>query len=399
MQPDDVGFLETAEGRALLDAARASRAHPLHQRHRALIKIAASEQVRLVLEQDALRQRARAKVPFAEELLLERVALEQATSWPVACERATRWPGPLTDALVDLGAGIGFDALATAETGRPVLAVERDPVRAALLTANARVRKVSERLQVLCAALETTAFDLPFAFLDPDQRPEGKRARDPEAFSPAAGTWDSVLRRFRAAMVKLPPSVERDFMDAHPFEVVSLDGRARERRLFYGDWGRPLPARRALCLPSGTAIEGEGIQGPGARAPTVGDALLDADTCVHHADLMGDLAARDGLQPINGARAYLVADQPVAASPGTWLRIDATLGFDARSMKTWLREHDIGSLTIRKRGIEARVEDWRKKLKPRGKQRGTLVLTCDPDKRWVALGCFEIREDRSGKGE
>ena len=387
MQLPDVDFLRSAPGRALLEAARTSRGQPLHQRHRQLDKKAPRDHVRLALEQDALRVAAAAKTPLAEQLLLERTALEQATTWDVAAERATRWPGPTPEALVDLGAGLGFDALAAAQSGRPVLAVERDPVRAALLDANANALGVSDRLRVLCAPIEAAAFDLPFGFLDPDQRPGGERVRDATAFSPPADTWETLLGRFRAAMVKLPPNL--DMEDARPFEVVSHNHQAKERRLFFGDWGTTWQ-RRALALPSARSIEGEGAFGPSARTPVVGDALLDADASVHHAGLVGDLAVRDGLQPINRARSYLVGADVVDAAPGTWLRVDAVLAFSAKAMNAWLRASDIGQLTIRKRGIEARAEDWRRRLRPKGSRAATLVLTCDRDERWIALGCLDV---------
>lgn len=389
MQPADVDYLRSAPGQALLAQARTGRGTPLHQRHRALAKLAPRDEVRLVLEQDELRVRASAKIPFADELLFERTALEQATPWPVAAERAARWPEPTFAALVDLGAGLGFDALAAAATGRPVLAVERDPVRAALLQANAAARGWDARLQVLCRDIAASDFDLPLAFLDPDQRPDGARVRDPNAFSPPADSWADTLAHFACSMVKLPPSVEDDdaWREA-PQEVVSLDGRARERRVYYGEWDGLAP-RRALSLPSGRAIEGEGAFGPDPRAPREGDALLDPDASVHHADLVGDLAVRDGLRPLNRARAYLLGTAPVDAAPGTWLRIDAVLPFTAKAMDAWLQARDVGTLTLRKRGIEARAESWRKKLHPRGRRPGTLVLTCDPDERWIALGCLE----------
>ena len=387
MDASDVAFLRSAAGQALLDAARSTRGQPPHQRHRTLRRLD-PRFARVVLTQDALRERAAGSVPAADELLFEREALEQATAWPVATERASRWHLTEDQVLADLGAGLGVDALAAAKAGRRVLAVERDPVRCALLEANAETLGVSDRVVVMHADLGDGVPEAAAALLDPDRRADANTRgnRDVTTFAPAADRWPTLLASYSAAMVKVPPSPRGLPHATGPFEVVSLRGRARERRLFVGEWGSPAP-RRALALPTGASIEGHGVGGPTPRKPAVGDALLDMDASVHHAGLAGDLAVRDGLRPINARASYLLGDAPVASSPGTWLHVEAVLPVQAKALNAWLRANDVGTLTLRKRGIETRVADWRKKLRPRGARTATLVLTCGPDARWLALGC------------
>jgi hypothetical protein len=336
--------------------------------------------VRLALAQDALRERAREKFPEADRLLFTREALEQATPREVAAERAGRWPGPPTTPLHDLGAGIGADAIAAALAGRPVVAWERDPVRALLLRWNLAALGLADRCEVRQADFGEAAPGGPLAFLDPDRRPGGRRTRAPEEFDPPASAWPGILSRFDAAIVKVPPVFPSD--DRIPFEVVSLGSRLRERRLFFGAHA-VLPPRRALALPRGEAVEGTGVAWPDPRAPVEGDWLLDPDPAVTVARLVGDLARREGLRPVHPRIAYLIGAAPSPA-PGTWLRIDALLPSRASDIQRWLDARSIGHLVVRARGISDPPETWARRLRPRGDRSASLVLFRDPSDRWRA---------------
>ncbi len=390
MEGGSVRFLSSAAGARALAAAREARALPVHRRAKALAGLGSAEAIRAALVQDDLRVRAAARCPHAEALLFHPEALEQASAWPVATERATRWPGDAP--LVDLTAGIGLDALATALAGRAVEAFERDPVRAALLAFNAEALGVAARVTVhardALAGADGRGGALPAganAYLDPDRRPGGTRTRDPEAFEPPAARWADLLGGFARAMVKLPPVVEGTLPLAGPQEVVSLGGKARERRLLVGDWSAAAP-RRALALPSGRAVAGEGVAAPAPVGVDVGAWLLDPDVSVTLAGLVGDLARRDGLAPAAEGLAYLVGAAPNETAPGHWVRVDAVLEARPKVLNRWLRAEGVGDLTIRKRGIDARAAHWRRTLRPAGPNAGTLVFTHDRAGRWVVYG-------------
>jgi hypothetical protein len=382
VDPSLLALLAGPEGESLLGAARATRDLAPHRRPAALRGLASPEGVRAALLQDDLRRRAAPRCPHADRLLLLPGALEQATAWEVAAERATRWASPPSVPLVDLTAGQGFDALATALAGRAVTACERDPLRAALLAENARRLGVSHLLQVETLEAEE-APPGPLAFLDPDRREGGRRTRDPETFSPPASRWPHLLARYGRAMVKVGPATDAVGLEV-PFEVVSLDRRARERRLLVGF--PAAPPRAALALPGGERVEGEGLSWPDPRAPREGDWLLDPDPAVTLAGLVGDLARSHGLSPVHPRIAYLLGDAPRAGAPGTWLEVEAVLPARARAIDSWLASRGIGDLEIRTRGVADPPEAWRRRLRPRGPRRGTLVLTRGPDERWTALG-------------
>lgn len=377
-------FLCSPRGREAVRAAHATLALPAHRRPGTLRGTGTAEEVRAALRQAVLQERARSKTPHAERLLFTREALEQATPWAVAEERARRWPLPAEARVVDLGAGIGFDALALATAGRCVLAVERDPVRARLLVANVEALGLGDKVEVVEGDTSGRTFDAAGAFLDPDRRATGRRTRDPGRFEPPAQRWEPLLAGYAAAIVKAPPADHPGLPEGVPFEVVSLGGEARERRLLWRGFDGA-PPRRALALPSGASVSGPGRDWPAPRAPREGLWLLDPDPAVTLAGLVGDLCARDGLAPVHARIAYLVGEARAAGAPGTWMRIDAVLAPEARALNAWLAAEDVGRVEVRCRGVSDDAEAWRKRLKPGGTRAGTLVFTRGPDDRWVAL--------------
>lgn len=385
MDPSLAEWLCSPAGRALLEAAHDASGLALLERPRALAGRGTPEQVRAALAQVDLRERAAAKTPHARRLLFTREALEQATPHEVAQERARRWPLPRSARVADLGAGIGLDALALAEAGRPVLAVERDPVRARLLRHNVEALGLSPLVEVREGDLAAGPHPAAGAFLDPDRRPGGVRRRDPERFEPPRSTWSALLAPYPVAVVKAAPVDPPGPPNPVPFEVVSLRGEARERRLWWAGFPAA-PPRRALALPSERSVEGVGRPWPLPRAPAAGLHLLDPDPAVTVADLVGDLCLRDDLAPIHPRIAYLVATRPVPASPGTWVAIDALLPPDARALNAWLAGQGVGRLEVRSRGVAEDAGAWRQRLQPRGPHAGTLVFTRGPDDRWVVLG-------------
>jgi hypothetical protein len=44
-------------------------------------------------------------------------------------------------------------------------------------------------------------------------------------------------------------------------------------------------------------------------------------------------------------------------------------------LKRWVREHEVGTLEIKKRGTDVTPEQLRRQLAPRGPNRATLVVT------------------------
>ena len=106
----------------------ASRSEPLKPRLALLWALAS-----FVLLQAGLRAAAVGKFGAeAGSMFFTRPGLEQATRRAVANRRAARLANSGVRVIADLGCGIGADALAFARAGIRVLAVDADPLTAAV---------------------------------------------------------------------------------------------------------------------------------------------------------------------------------------------------------------------------------------------------------------------------
>lgn len=391
IDPEILRFLDSPAGRSGLVAAKGVRSLPLHKRLDALPEALGRPERRALLHQDDLRVAAERKCPteLTEQLLWLESALEQATAWWVARYRARKWPAEAV--VYDLGAGQGLDTLAALIAGRQVVAYEHDPLRAALLAVNARALGVDERLTVEAGDLGRAANAEASAFLDPDRRPEGERERDPEAYSPPLSSWPEIAERFARVLIKAPPVLDEPMLATVHFEIVSLDGRIRERLLRVGDWPADAP-RRATALTTRAdevrTIAGEGRAWPEPRLPEAGQWLIDPDASVTVAGLVGELAAATKSMPVHERIAWLLADEAPAAVPASLYLIDEVVGARPKHVRRWLRENNIARYEVKTRGVDDDAATWRKRIgaPPHRKGNGAvLCFTRDLKDRWCCL--------------
>ena len=123
-------FLLTPPGQDLLAAAAET---PITSRNHLQIITKLRQQVapplaQAVLQTAVLRQKAAVKFSRAEAMYFTRTALEQASSEIIAAYRAKRFAGAGMRTIVDLGCGIGGDALALTAVA-DVIGVDLDSLR------------------------------------------------------------------------------------------------------------------------------------------------------------------------------------------------------------------------------------------------------------------------------
>ena len=137
------------------------------------------------LTQIGLRRSARTKLgERADSMLFTRAGLEQASRAAVAAHHADRFVAAGVHRVVDLGCGIGADALALLDAGLEVVAVDADPETASIARAN-----LGDRAEVLvgdAVELAPTLLGGPgvAAFADPARRTSRGRSWRMEDLSP-----------------------------------------------------------------------------------------------------------------------------------------------------------------------------------------------------------------------
>nr|WP_202486277.1 methyltransferase domain-containing protein [Streptomyces sp. SID4985] len=367
--------LRTDEGRALLDevrgtapadelavATRLRRTHPV-------------ELVSAALGQARLRQRAAAKFGAgdAERMFFTPNGVEQSTRTSVAAYRAERMRALGVTSVADLCCGIGGDAIALARAGIRVLAVDRDPLTAAVARANAEALGLDDLIEVREAdvtEVDTAGYDA--VFVDPARRGGRGRIFDPEAYSPPLSWAVTAARTAPRAALKIAPGIPHEAVPAEAeAEWISDAGDVKEAVLWFGT-GTP-GGVRATLLPGPRTLLGRGLPDPAVRP--VGRYLYEPDGAVIRAHLVAEVAEDLSGGLLDETIAYITAHTLRPTPYATAYEITDQLPFNLKKLKAFLRERQVGTLTVKKRGSAVEPEELRRKVKPQGPNSATVFLT------------------------
>jgi len=366
MDPQLAGWLVSPEAAPALTAAAAEADPDSLGAAQRLRRDFPPDQAAAALTQAGLRRKAAGK--FGERaggLFFTGAGLEQATRAEVAAWRASRFAAAGATRIVDLGCGLGADALAFLDAGIEVVAVDADPVTAIFAATNLK-------RPVACAdAVEVAAEMLGGAdavFLDPARRTQAGRTWRVGDLSPswefATGLLDGRLGCIKAAP-GLPSTV---IPDGAGVTWVSHRGDLVETSVW--SWGN----RTAVLLPDGLEL----TSGPAAPVGELGRYLYEPNPAVIRAGALGRLGELLGARAIQPGIAYLTGDDAQATGFATGFEILDVLALDERTLRAWVREQGVGILEIKVRGLDVDPAVLRRRLRPSGAASATLVLTPTP---------------------
>ncbi|MEN9343155.1 MAG: hypothetical protein RIR24_742 [Actinomycetota bacterium] len=338
--------------------------------------------VAAVLSQAKLRRRARKKFgDFTDGMLFTEDGLEQASRLQAAALHAGRFRGAGIEQVADLGCGIGAESMAMAAIDLNVRAFEIDEITAAIAVFNLGAFDNVEVEQADITTLDLSQFEA--LFFDPARRElDGKGERairkfDPAQFSPNF-EWVLEQARTKPSGIKLGPG--------HPHEAIardaeaqwlSIDGDLVELALWFGDVKRPKVARAATVVNSTGRHEivSESFESEPADVAPLGQFIYEPDNSVVRSHLIADLAREVSATLISPEIAYLSSDNEIDSPLMRGFRIIDEMAFDRKKLKAHLREKNIGTLEIKKRGVDVVPEQLRKDLGLKGEIAATLILT------------------------
>ncbi|HEY6795434.1 MAG TPA: SAM-dependent methyltransferase [Kineosporiaceae bacterium] len=336
--------------------------------------------VAAALTQAKLRQRARTKFgPFAAGMLFTPEGLEQATRLSVAARHAQRFSSAGIQRVADLGCGIGSDSMALATFDREVVAVERDDVTAAVATMN--LRHWPDAVVRCEDATTTDLTGIGGVFLDPARRTTtGKRLLDPKAGSPPLSFVLDLAQRVPAAGLKTAPGIPHHLVPPRTeAQWVSVGGDVVEAALWFGLAAREGVGRAALVIPPDGNDEAPAeVTDVGLTTPDVGDVgsvLYEPDGAVIRSGLVGQVAVAVDGRLLDRSIAYLTADRAVRTPLARAYVVEEVFPFQLKTLRTWLRDRNVGRVTIKKRGTAVEPEQLRRQLRLAGDAEATIVLT------------------------
>jgi SAM-dependent methyltransferase len=372
-----------------------------------LRRLAPPEQAAAALQQAALRQQAAVKFGTAAAgMFFTRDGLEQATRPAVAEQHAQRFLAAGVRRVVDLGCGIGADALAFARAGLEVVAVERDPDTAAVAAANLAGL---ERAEVLCADAEEVAAELLTpgvgAFCDPARRiirgvsggvPPGNnrapgRLWQVADFSPSWSLVTGLLDGWRTAGVKLGPALPHDLVPAGAeAEWLTDHGDTVEVALWAG--AGSVPGRRSALVRAEHAWHRlvTDPDEPALSVRAVGAYVFEPVGAVIRSGGLAQLGRALDAGLLDPHLAYLTGNAAVITPFATGYAVRARLPYAAKALRRWVAEEQVGRLEIKQRGTTVDPARLRRELRPAGPNAATLIVSRTP------AGTVVLAVDRLG---
>ncbi len=350
-----------------------------------------SDEAAALLGQADLRRKAATKFgDAARELLFTPAGLEQASRRAAAQLHARRFADAGCRRVADLGCGIGAESIAMLAAGVDVLAVEIDPFTAQIAEHNlavtaALLRRPAPQVVVADAERFTGSNDAALdeidgVFLDPARRTAGhrdtRRLASPDDYSPGLGFAFGLAERFTTG-VKLGPGLDRELIPSEAeAQWVSIDGAVIEVGLWFGAAARAGVKRAALVVRGEEHHELTAREdAPDAEVRGLGEYLYEPDGAVIRARLIGDLARGLNAGHLSEGIAYLSSDSLVPTPFAQAFRVTEELPMNEKQLRRALAERKIGSLEIKKRGADLDPAALRTRLRLRGPNRATLVLT------------------------
>lgn len=361
------------------------------------------EQCAAALTQAGLRALASGRYGIEGALFLSRDGLEQATRPVIAQRRAEILAASGCARVVDLTAGLGFDASAFVSAGLEVTVVERSPQTACLLAANVPTARLvlgdATNPDILAAATDGLGPG-DVIFIDPARRdPSGRRTsdgsraqseRDPERWSPSWSFVTSLARHHRICVKTTPGFPPGNVPAGWHGEWTSVAGNSTEACL----WSWPVfdAPRRAVRF--GGAVNGKAsdvaeFEGAGTVSDTIvkelGAWLHEPDSSIIKAGLIDELASTCGAWHLDRGSIWLSGDVPVTSPFLRSFAVKEMMPSDPKSLRRALRDRGIGTLTIKGRSTGIDPEALRKRLDLDGPNPATIVIAVSQGRRVTLL--------------
>lgn len=322
-------------------------------------------------------------------LLLTPDGLQQASRAEVAAHHAERFVAAEARRIVDLGCGIGADAIAFVLAGLPVIAVERDPATAILARHNVDLARralgpAAPPAEVIIADVTDGIVDLKpgdGVFADPARRTGAGRVWRPQDFSPPWSFVETLLDREGPTGIKLGPGLPHELIiEDVEAEWISSAGEAVEVGLWAGRGS--VPGRwSALLLPDADPGNARRIIADNTDLPVSPPLryVYEPVGAVIRSRAIGALGLEIDAALLDPRLAYLTSDRLTDTPAATAFEVIEELPYTEKVLRVWVRERKIGTLEIKQRGIDLDPAILRRRLKPQGPESATLLITRTPN--------------------
>ncbi len=350
-------------------------------------------------------------------LLCDKLALEQSTAQDIGRWKAALWPHE--GSVNDLCCGMGGDSFFL-PAGLKVTGVDLDENRLAMYRHNLQAfgkdvsTKCADVREVAGNNVPTGSNSADFFTIDPARRAiEGENQRDLRNLTPTLEEVVEISKHYKGGMAKLPPGYPpAEIPDST--EILYLGGHSdcRECLVLFGELVKHPDTVRAVIVDKAGNTEAEWTRKRDRTLETLDEELqekLDRNdslegkdrtyrTATSRSDLpLGEigkyiaepapvlirsrlfsdaaLAHDPSAHLISEGIAYVSSDKPLPAPAFTSYEILAHAEIATGAVRSMLKAHDIGKITLKLRGVKLDPDAETKRLKPKGKNSAILFYT------------------------
>ena len=377
----------------------------------------------------AVRNSANNETARGMFLLCDKLALEQSTAQDIGRWKAGLWPrgndatGDTTESATgegakvhDLCCGMGGDSFYL-PAGLKVTGVDLDENRLAMYSHN--MPAFGKNAETICADVRSiecagNGMRADYFTIDPARRAiEGENQRDLRNLTPTLEEVVEISRHYRGGMAKLPPGYPpAEIPDST--EILYLGGHSdcRECLVLFGELAKHPDTVRAVIVGKAGETLAEWTRRRDRSLETLDDDLqekLDRNdslegkdrtyrTATSRSDLpLGEigkyiaepapvlirshlfnaaaLAHDPNAHLISEGIAYVSSDKPLPAPGFSCYEVLAYTEIATGAVRSMLKEHDIGKITLKLRGVKLDPDAETKRLKPKGKNTAILFYT------------------------
>ena len=341
-------------------------------------------------------------------LLCDKFALEQSTAQDIGRWKAGLWPDGGT--VHDLCCGMGGDSFFL-PAGLKLTGVDLDENRLAMYRHNMAV--FGKDAETVCADVRSLN-GADYFTIDPARRAlEGENQRDLRNLTPTLEEVVEISRHYKGGMAKLPPGYPpAEIPDGT--EILYLGGHSdcRECLVLFGELAKNPDTVRAVIVGKAGETLAEWTRRRDRSLETLDDDLqekLDRNdslegkdrtyrTATSRSELpLGEIgkyiaepapvlirshlfnAAALAHDPeahlISEGIAYVTGESPLPAPGFASYEVLAHTEIATGAVRNMLKEHDIGKITLKLRGVKLDPDAEIKRLKPKGKEAAILFYT------------------------
>lgn len=332
-----------------------------------------------LLTLERLRKNAVKRIIDGDKYLFTTKGVEQSSSSKVAHYHSKIFCD--TSIVADLCCGNGIDLLNIAKNKKLVYAVDLSNTALYCSRYNCLMNNL-ENIEFLNIKAEDFDKNVEGVFIDPDRRPDERRVIQGADISPTFTEIIGIIQKYQNVVVKLSPVFDyqqESLPQQFTWEFVSEDRVLKEILLCTGIFASDIN-KKVVLLPNTVFWENK----QKVDVSLIKEYIYDPDPAIIRSGLVQDLAYELQATLINKHLSILTSNEKIITPFVKGYQVIEYFHYNKKSLQKYIKDKQIGKLSIKVRGFPERPNQILQKLKLVGKNKGLIYLV-RMDKEFLCL--------------